>query len=63
MSKVHLRTSRGIACGIGHRDTQLTSTTDPTRVTCRGCLKTSIHAAVEAAAAPAEAGTRHQEQP
>lgn len=54
--RTHLRTSRGIACGIGHRDSQITSTTDPDKVTCRACLKTSIHAAIKASAALAETG-------
>jgi len=48
--RTHQRTSQGIACGIGHRDSQITSTTDPHKVTCRGCLKTGIHAEIKTAA-------------
>lgn len=67
MSKVHLRTSRGIACGRWAAGQQIVTTSKPGHVTCRACMNTRIYAAVEAAAAiettPAEAGTRHQEQP
>lgn len=60
--RVHQRTSQGIACGIGHRDSQIASTTDPHKVTCRGCLKTGIHAAIKAAAALAETGPQHTQE-
>lgn len=59
--RTHLRTSRGIACGIGHRDSQITSTTDPNKVTCRACLKTGIHAEIKAAAL-AETGPQHTQE-
>lgn len=58
--RVHLRTSRGIACGRWAAGQQIVTTSKPGHVTCRACMNTRIYAAVEAAA---EAGTRHQEQP
>jgi hypothetical protein len=49
MSKVHLRTSKGIACG--RWTAHCASTSKPSHVTCRACTKTAVYASIAATAA------------